>query len=213
MTAARPLETAALRPSLTVDLDRARAELELDSRLARVAATAALRGVWFTTIGDAVGRAGPGAVAAFQHLARPKSRWFFRLYPLAEYLEEIAVAAAILAPEDARAGVAAIWRHNHEYSGFLHPNTFMRLLRPDPVEPLRWLVRHHDHFANFGAFRLQERGPGDVVMHLENEYIWIDAAHRAGCEAMIAACGVEGEVRCELDDDFNGRLYIKWTPR
>jgi uncharacterized protein (TIGR02265 family) len=208
-----PLEPAALRPSLTVDVARARAELDLEARLRRIPDGAALRGVWFKSIADAIGRAGPGAVAAFKHLAPPKSRWFFRLYPLGDYLDEIAVAAAILAPRDAREGVAAIWRHVHEYSGFLHPNTFMRLLRPDPVQPMRWLVKHHDHFANFGAFRLEERGPGEAVMHLVNEYIWIDAAHRAGCTALLAACGVEGDVRVELDDDFNGRLYISWTPR
>jgi uncharacterized protein (TIGR02265 family) len=213
MSAARPFEPISPRPSLKVDLERARAELDLDSRLDRIRADACLRGVWFRMIADAVSHAGAGTVAAFQHLAPASSRWFFKLYPLADYLEEMAIAVALLFPDDARRGVETIWREAPKYSGFLHPNTFIRLLRPEPVEPMRWLVKNHDHFANFGAFRLEERGRGHAVMHLQDEYIWIDAAHKGDCEGVLDACGVDGEVKVELDDDFNGRLIVRWEPR
>jgi hypothetical protein len=42
--------------------------------------------------------------------------------------------------------------------------------------------------------------------------VWLDA-YRGACEGMLELCGVQGEVRCELDSPFSGRLVITWDPR
>lgn len=46
-----------------------------------------------------------------------------------------------------------------------------------------------------------------------DEYFWIEAAQRGGCEGLLLACGVQGEVVAELDDMFTGRLDIRWQAR
>jgi hypothetical protein len=47
-------------------------------------------------------------------------------------------------------------------------------------------------------------------MHVNDEYIWIDSAHRGGAEAMLDTCGVKGSVEAELLSEFDGRLHIRW---
>jgi hypothetical protein len=57
------------------------------------------------------------------------------------------------------------------------------------------------------------RGPGNAVLHMFDEYTWIEGAHRGGCEGLLIACGVEGSVEADLDSRFNGRLHVRWRSR
>jgi hypothetical protein len=45
---------------------------------------------------------------------------------------------------------------------------------------------------------------------MTEEYFWIEYAQRGGCEGMLKACGVEGEVSVELDSPYRGRLDVRW---
>ena len=76
-----------------------------------------------------------------------------------------------------------------------------------------WLERTREHVANYGHWRLERRSPTHAILHRFDEYLWIEAAQRGGCEGLLTACGIRGEVHAELDDDYNGRLDIRWTPR
>jgi hypothetical protein len=84
---------------------------------------------------------------------------------------------------------------------------FAKYLRP--YDALRWLERSRDYIANYGKWRLEDRGEGHAIMHKYDEYFWLDA-FRGACEGMLTVCGVRGDVRCELDTTFNGRLVIRW---
>lgn len=204
---------ATLGPSLTLDLQAARRALELEGRLRSVPASAEVRGVWFRMHADAVARLGAPALATWRNAARPRSRWFFRMYSVREYLEELAVTAAIVDPSDPREGVRAIWRGATSQAPLFHVTSYREMLRPDPVAALRWLERHRDIFCSYGRWHLEERSRGYVVMHFFDEYIWIDTAHRGGMEGFLEACGVDGRVEPDLDSAFSGRLHVTWAQR
>lgn len=195
---------------VTLDLARASSVLDLEERLRATPDTARIRGVWFKMTEDAVRRRGQSFAVLFHKAGGGAARWAFRLYDAREYLAEAALAAALLEPDDPREGLRAMWRGAVGYSNVLHPGSFAHLLRPDPMTALRWLVRHRDHFATYGLWRLEERAPDHAVVHLDEELIWIDSAHRGGAEGLLRACGVKGTVEVELLDRYTGRIHLRW---
>jgi uncharacterized protein (TIGR02265 family) len=199
--------------SITVDLQQAAAALDLEERLRATPTAARVRGIWFKMTEDAVKGRGPAAEAAFREAGGGASRWVFRLYDARHYLAEAALAAALIDPMDPREGLRAMWRRAAGYSGFLHPGSFLHLLGPDPMQALRWLIRYRDHFATFGVWRLEERSPEHAVVHVDEELIWIDSAHKGGAEGLLDASGVSGAVEVELLDRFSGRLHLRWERR
>lgn len=201
-------------PSLTLDLQVARRSLDLDARLRSVPASAEVRGVWFRMHADAVARLGAPAVETWRKAAHPRSRWFFRMYDVRSYLEELAVTGAIIDPSDPGRGIRAIWRGATSQAPIFHVTSYLEMmLRPEPIAALRWLERHRDIFCSYGKWHFEERSPGHVVMHFFDEYIWIDTAHRGGVEGFLDACGIDGQVEPDLDSTFNGRLHVTWKPR
>ncbi|MDP9149638.1 MAG: hypothetical protein M3O36_06830 [Myxococcota bacterium] len=94
-------------PSI-IDLQRARASLRLDERLALLPPRAQIRGVLFRMTADEVARHGIRAVAAHRRLSPVKSSWFFRMYSVRDYLEDLAAAATVLAPHEPATAVRAI---------------------------------------------------------------------------------------------------------
>jgi hypothetical protein len=80
------------------------------------------------------------------------------------------------------------------------------------MDALVWIERSRDHMANYGRWRLEARSPEHVILHLFDEYIWIEG-HQGGCEGLLAACGTEGEVIAESDSPFQGRLRVRWQRR
>ena len=81
----------------------------------------------------------------------------------------------------------------------------------DPLAALRWIERSRDHVCDYGRWRVEAEGAGRATIHMTDEYVWIDSAHRGGCEGLLEACGVTGEVTAELDDRFHGRLRVRWA--
>ena len=202
-----------MRTSPAIGLERAYAALELDIRLRELPLGARVRGVWFHMNGDEISRHGRDVQAAFHAATGGRSRWAFLLYDLRDYLVETAAAAALINPDDPREGVRTIWRNAVRYSKFMHPGTFLRLLRPDPKEALAWLVRNRDHFASFGAWRLEERAVDYAVVHMIDELVWIAWAQRGGAEGFLDACGADGSVEVETIDRYRGRLHLRWKRR
>src|SRR5262249_1434588 len=138
---------------------------------------------------------------------RPRS---YRLYPARNLLVAYAMAGALV-HDDASQGIRAIFSDIADpFSRSWYGRAFADFLGFDPASALQWLERSHDHVTNFGRWRLERRGPGHAVLHMFDEYFWIETAHRGGCEGMLRACGVVGEVNVELDGPFRGRLDVRW---
>jgi len=196
-----------------VNLEQARATLGVTQRIADTPPTASTRGVWFLTTSRHLAHLGRAELVAWRSATGARSRIPFRMYPVREYIEELAVAAAIADPADPVAAIRDIWKRAvPTYMDSPFGRSLVRLIRPNPLRFVRWLADHRDHFCDYGKWHLVERATGYVTMEIQDEYVWIESAHRGGAEGMLAACGVEGTVEPELITPYNGRLHIRWTP-
>jgi uncharacterized protein (TIGR02265 family) len=197
----------------TIDLERARTVLRLDDRLADTPADASVRGFWFSATARHVARLGPAESVALRRATGGPSRIPFRMYPVRDYLNELAAAAAISNPQDPDEGVRSIWRSGvSAYVDSPFGRSLVRLLRPNPVRYVGWLARHREHFCDYGEWQMIEHSPGYVTMEMKDEYIWIETAHRGAAEGVLVMCGVQGTVEAELTTPYSGRLHIRWTP-
>ncbi|HEY1692779.1 MAG TPA: hypothetical protein VGG39_11490 [Polyangiaceae bacterium] len=193
-----------------VDMQRVRAALDLGRRLSKVPLHAHVRGFLFKQTADEVERGRAGAVVAYRRLTPVKSTWFFRMYSVRAYLEDVTAAAAVVAPEDPASAVRAIWRNGPRYAPLFNAVRFLGFLRSDVLSAARWLETHRSFFADYGRWRIEPRTDRYFIMHYFDEWIWIDSAHRGGLEGLLQACGVEGSVDVDLDTPFDGRLHVRW---
>lgn len=196
-----------------LDMVRARSTLGLGERLSATPPTAQVRGFLFKMTHDAVERRGRAATALYRHHAPSGGRWFFRMYSAREYIEDLATAAAIIAPEDPASAVRSIWAPATGYAPLFDARRFLALLGADVTGVVRWLEDHRHFFANYGRWRMEARTRTYFVMHYFDECIWIDTAHRGGMEGLLEACGVQGNVEADLDTPFSGRLHVRWQDR
>lgn len=195
--------------SLHVDLAKARDALDLDRRLRIVPESAAVRGVFFNLAREALVRESMGHVL----VAAPdlfRQRKAFALHSVRELMVVYATAGAIL-DSDPVEGVARIVRGGSPFFAESWVGERLgKLFLPDPTVPLLWLERSRDHLCNYGFWRLERRSSRHVVLHMFDEYTWIEPWHRGGCEGLLKKCGVEGTVEAELDSPFEGRLHVRW---
>lgn len=195
----------------TVDLPQATALLDLDRRLRETPEQAKVRGIWFAMTADYMGRQGPAVDAAWRAAVTVPSRTIFRMYSLREYMQEVAMAAAVLDASDPLEALRIIWRNTPRYyTSSVIGRSCLRLLRPEPLAAWRWCERHRDHFCDYGSWRLEVRSADYVIMHYFDEYLWIDGAHRGGAESLLEACGVEGNAEPEVISPYSGRMHVRW---
>jgi uncharacterized protein (TIGR02265 family) len=141
----------------------------------------------------------------------PRRSW--ELYPARDLIEAYGIAGVIIEP-DPLEGVRVLFSGAASYfASTWYGRAFARYLRPDPAAAFDWIERSREHAANYGRWRVEHRGDGHAVIHMIDEYFWIDAAQRGGCEGTLAACGVKGSVEVELDSAYVGRLDVRWEPR
>jgi uncharacterized protein (TIGR02265 family) len=197
----------------TIDLERARNDLRLAERLASTPPEASVRGFWFSATARHVARLGAAERVALRRATGGVTRIPFRMYPVRDYLTELAAAAAIANPQDPAEGVRSIWRSGvSAYVDSPFGGSLVRLMRPNPVRYIGWLARHRGHFCDYGEWRMVEHSPGYVTMEMRDEYIWIETAHRGAAEGVLILCGVQGTVEPELETPYTGRLHVRWTP-
>lgn len=195
-----------------MDLTLARNALELDRRIRETPSTARSRGVFFNQLRDVLRRRNLLGVRELRTLfEEPRRSW--ELYPTRDLIEAYGIAGAVMDP-DPLEGVRTLFSGSAMYfSSTWYGRAFARYLKPDPGGLFDWLERSREHVANYGRWRVEHRDRGHTVIHMIDEYFWIDAAQRGGCEGTLAACGVEGVVEFELDTPYTGRLDIRWAPR
>jgi len=196
-----------------LDLRLVRDQLGLAERLHAVPLSATVRGVWFSMAPDYVKTLGRTEAMVWQTAVPHRRRMPFLSYSLREFLEEQATAAAIVNPNDPAEGIRLIWRQAATmYVSTPFGRSLVRLLKPNPLRFMTWLTNNHDHFCNYGQWRLVQHRPNYVTMEMENEYIWLESAHRGGAEGALLACGVTGTVEVERSGPYDGRLHIRWQP-
>lgn len=195
-----------------VDLSLARDTLELDRRLRETPPTALARGVFFNQLRDELRRRGLLGVRELRRIfENPRKNWEY--YPARDMIEAYGIAGAVV-HADPHEGVRELFFGTASYfSSTWYGRTVTRYLRPDPRGLFDWIERSREYLANYGRWRVEHRGPGHTVIHMIDEYFFIEAAHRGGCEGALLACGVKGTVTAELDSIHTGRLDVRWEAR
>ncbi len=195
---------------ITVDMNRVDKVLRLTSRLEAIPSSATVRGVFFNQLRDALRRELPIDDVSLEALiGKPKSS--HKMYSARELAKAYAVAGAIV-DSDPLEGMRQLSRGMASFfSTTWYGRTFRSFLRPDPFDAIQWVAFSRDYISNFGHLRVERRGPSRALIHFYDEYCWIEACQRGGCEGMLVACGVEGTVTAELDTPFRGRLDVEWS--
>ena len=195
--------------SARVDPEEAFDAVGLHERLAQVPSTACIRGVFFDMIDTALSRHGLTSLPSWR--AQQEKRRLFQLYPIHDYLRTFVTASALI-NADPIEGMKDIYLDGaRHFASTWFGRALHQFFRPDPTPALGWIARSHEHFVNYGRWRMELRRPGHVVLHMFDEYLWIEGAHVGGCQGLLLACGVQGSVTAELDGPFDGRLDIRWT--
>jgi uncharacterized protein (TIGR02265 family) len=197
-----------------IDLRVARDHLGVARRLSDVPLSANVRGVWFSMAADYIQKLGRTEMLAFRAAVPRRKRLPFLSYSLREYIEEIAVAAAIANAKDPGEGLRQIWRNAApSYLSTPFGRSLLRLILPSPLQYMKWLVDHRDHFCNYGRWSFIPHAEGHVTMEMKTEYIWLEYAHRGGAESVLNVFGVDGTVEAERLGPYDGALHIRWQPR
>ncbi len=170
------------------------------------------RGIFFNMLRDDLRRRGLLGVREVDKLLA-KPRRTFELYSTRELIEAYGMAGAMIA-DDPVDGTRELFSWTARYfSSTWYGRAFARFLKPDPLAALDWIERSREQVANYGRWRVERRSKTEAIMHMFDEYLWIDGAQRGGCEGLLAACGVVGEVRAELESPYTGRLHVSWQQR
>jgi uncharacterized protein (TIGR02265 family) len=181
--------------------------LELDWRLSKTPPSAWVRGLFFNMIADDLRRR--GTYDAARPLLGPERR-IYAFYPVSALLLELAVAAPFI-HDDPHEAMRRAWVGGAEYfAASWFGRMFQRHIRPDPAAALDWIEKGRWRAASYGRWTCERVANNRVRLHMLDEYIWIGSAHRGGCEGLLAACGVPGEVTVALDEPLRGHLDVRW---
>jgi Protein of unknown function (DUF2378) len=192
-----------------VDLEKAAIALDLERRLRAIPAAARTRGIFFNMLRDDMTRRGLVGAPELARFMRATYR-SYALYPVIDVVEAFGIAASLV-HTDPHEGLRQLFSGTAPYvTSTWYGRVFARYTTP--YDAMRWLERSREYVANYGGWRLESRGEGHAIFHKHEEYFWLDAL-RGGCEGLLRICGVVGTVDLELDDPFNGRLVVRWTPR
>jgi uncharacterized protein (TIGR02265 family) len=194
---------------VSVDMRRIETSLDLARRLAAIPDSAAVRGIFFNQLRDALQRELAIDEVTLERLTGP-ARQSHKMQPARDFARLCAVTGALV-DDDPREGMRRLSRGQAAFfSRSWYGRAFQRVLLPDPLKAVQWVAFSRDYISNFGHLRVEARGPNRVLIHFYDEYCWIEACQRGGCEGMLDACGVRGTVTAELDTPFRGRLDVSW---
>jgi uncharacterized protein (TIGR02265 family) len=195
-----------------IDLASSMSKLGLERRLSDLPSTAMVRGIFFRLLKDEAEKRRIASIGELPRLLRGRDVW--RLYPARELMIAYATTAPLI-HSDPDEGLRALFRAQaSSYAQTWYGRLFRKFLgNPDPEKAIRYVERANERISNYSRWRLETIGPRHVVLHMFDEYFWIESAQRGGSEGVLDACEVEGRVNVELDDAYNGALDIQWEPR
>lgn len=196
---------------LTVDLKPGFELLALERRLADTPADAHVRGLFFRLAEQALSDRSQDLVTAWRAASGARMRWPFKLYSTREFIREQAIAAVLLDPHDPAGELRKMWAATPKLSSLIRAEGFIRYLtRRKPEEALTWLSQNRKMMCDYGAWHVVLTSARSAVFHYDNEYTWIEHAHRGGVEGTLQRCGVTPTVTVELESMYSGRLLIRW---
>jgi hypothetical protein len=177
-------------------------ERDLERRMAAAPIDAEIRAVFLQLIDDAARR-------ELRSIVTPKRPRGYTSVPVRQYLAAVHELGAALGPTP-EVGIAKL--HARAASFLLdHPGArlFVSERDRDPFVLLGRLERSRSMMASYGDWRVAGR-PGDVVITIRDEWVWIDAMWCSVIASVFDACRIAGEVVHEAEGPFAATVRVRW---
>lgn len=186
---------------------------DLEERLEWVPPSARVRGLWFDVVEREMEER--GLLPEFGRIFGREESQSFRFYWAGEYLMRLAVAGALAArPSAVHEGMFETARHHAStFSRSLLGRTLLRLLSTDPVRITQQGIAARRQTMSYGRWVLTRSAPGELEVHVDGEYMWIESHVAGAWKGTLETIGIEADVRAQLRGRFDGVLYATWPKR
>jgi uncharacterized protein (TIGR02265 family) len=193
---------AALAPTLP--------HVDLVERLHAVPEGAAVRGVHFKALMQAVDRR--GLRPAFDQTFPYDDFSIVRTYPVGDYLVRLAYAGSLAtSPAEVHEGMRLLMHDNATFFAHsLFGKSLIWTLGRSPQRVLSQAIIAKRSATNYGKWTLIEHGPQAFEVKHEDEYVWIASALTGGAVGMVEACGLTPVIEVKMVDRFNGSTWFRW---
>lgn len=186
------------------------AHTDLLERLTLVPASAKLRGLYFKNNLTVLRRA--GLEEKFREIY-PEHYSAVRWYPVADFLERLAVAGALISgPSNVHEGIRQVGENNAlAFAESLMGRAMLRLLARDPVKLLRQSMAGRRQSCTYGRWDLDLPEPGVAILRMHEEYLWLESNIVGAAVGTFRSVGVEVDVSLQLATKFEGELTMRWN--
>ena len=182
---------------------------DLRDRLRSVPPAARIRGLYFKSTISVLSLA--GQLDSYRELFTENYSsvgW----YPMTDYLERLAVGAALVtSPKEIDAGLHEIGRSNAAaFASSLLGRMMIRLLSRDPQKLLRQACASRRQSVEYGRWSVEFDAPRQAVVHMHEEYIWIESNLTGAAQGTFESIGLEASVDYTLNGPYEGTHTIRW---
>jgi len=182
---------------------------DLRERLRSVPPAARIRGLYFRSTITVLEEA--NKLDAYRELFT-ESYSSVGWYPMTDYLERLAVGAALLtSPKDIDQGLYQIGRANAAaFANSLIGKMMIRLLSKDPQKLLRQACASRRQSVEYGRWSAEFGPERTAVITMHEEYIWIASNLTGAAKGTFESIGLDAKVDYALAGPYEGTHTIRW---
>jgi uncharacterized protein (TIGR02265 family) len=183
---------------------------DVKQRLAVLPPSARVRGLYFGSIESALEAAGRLAVYRGMFPERFSALGWHSAHDL---MQRLVVGGALIAsPERVHEGMFEIGRRNAvAFSESMLGRLMLRVLSRDPRKLLQQGVAgRRQSWSVGGTWRLELVSDRHAVMHMQEEYFYIESYLLGAAQGTFDAIGLAVQTAVELDDPYCGRHVLRW---
>ena len=181
------------------------APLRLDERFGALAATATVKGMFFTDVAQDVRRRAGRAPGRQRYVA-------FRDYPFREWIELLAEAAELAYPhEPALEGIRRLGQRAYPLFVSSRAGAVIAALAGRTVSgTLKQLPRALRVAQSLGSIEIREQGDGHALLELRDLYDFPDTYYTGVVEGILAGFQTEGEVLVRDVTLCDADMLVRW---
>ncbi|MBX7191887.1 MAG: DUF2378 family protein [Sandaracinaceae bacterium] len=202
---------ALLRPE-AASLEACEQATDLSWRLAQIPGDACCRGAFFNMLDERAGTLGAETQEEYRRFFRMYRFASFKMFPVSDYLTRLVVLSQIhYGAAHIYAGVRKLQSGAFDAWGeTLLGKAAVAVVDPSFASMLRMLERAYASrtVVSHTRLRLVSESTTEIVVELEQEYVYIEHAMVGAIEGVAHVCGAEVVVTPELRGPFDGILRI-----
>ncbi|HKU44141.1 MAG TPA: TIGR02265 family protein [Polyangiales bacterium] len=182
---------------------------DIEERLTLVPPSAVTRGLYFRSLEARLAHAGQ---SDRYHSLFPQRYAALGWYPTRDYLERVTIAAGMLrSPEHVHEGLFELARDNaRAFTDGVLGQLLIRFLARDPMQLLKQGLAGRRQSAKPARWELSFPDERTAVMHLIEEYLYIESYELGAAHGTFEAAGLSVRIECQLEDRFVGKHIVRW---